>query len=255
VRGASFFASACVAVALQRWIPHGRVRGTWRLNLALWAVNLLVIGVACGGCACTVANWAVERGVGTLNVFAAPLWIAAPLTVLALDLVSYGWHRANHSLPFLWRFHQVHHSDRGFTTSTAVRFHPGELLLSLPFRLAVVAILGAPVVGVVVFEVSFGAANLIEHSNITYPRSLERRLERLLVTPALHRRHHGMSGAELGNNFGTIFSVWDRAFATYRESTSANRVATGLAQLRAELGLVAALGLPFASGRAPLPRG
>jgi sterol desaturase/sphingolipid hydroxylase (fatty acid hydroxylase superfamily) len=253
LRTVGFLAAAAVAVGLQRWAPHRRVRGSWRVNLGVWTVNLLVIGTVCGACACTVARWAAERGVGVLNAAALPWWAAVPVTVVVLDLVSYGWHRANHTFSFLWRFHQVHHSDASFTTSTAVRFHPGELLLSLPLRLAVVVALGAPVAGVVCFELLFGTANLIEHGDIAYPRWLERRLQRFLVTPALHRRHHGRGGAELGSNFGTVFSLWDRALGTYRESTSATRIDTGLAWVRTDLGLLAALRLPLASAQEPVP--
>jgi sterol desaturase/sphingolipid hydroxylase (fatty acid hydroxylase superfamily) len=244
LRALGFLAAAGLAVGLQRWFPHGRMRGSWRVNLAFWALNLLIIGAVCGACACTVARSAAERGLGISNVAALPLWAAVPVTVVALDLVSYGWHRANHAFPFLWRFHQVHHSDRSFTASTAVRFHPGELLLSLPIRLAAIVALGAPVAGVIAFELLFGVANLIEHSDIDYARWLERRLERFVVTPALHRRHHGKASGELGSNFGTVFSVWDRALGTYRESTSA---------IHTDIGFVTTLGLPFSRAREPLP--
>ena len=88
-------------------------------------INLVVIGVACGACVCTAAQWAAGAHVGLLNLAHAPLWIAVPITVACLDAVSYGWHRANHRLPFLWRFHRVHHLDQTPNFSTALRFHPG----------------------------------------------------------------------------------------------------------------------------------
>jgi sterol desaturase/sphingolipid hydroxylase (fatty acid hydroxylase superfamily) len=251
LRAAAFIAAAGLAFGLQRVSPHARIRGSWRVNLGLWAVNLVVMGAVCGACACSVAVWASRHGLGVLNAIDAPSWLALPVSVVALDLVSYAWHRANHVFPLLWRFHQVHHSDRAFTASTGVRFHPGELLLSLPLRLAMVVALGAPAAGVIVFEVVFTLANLLEHGDIDYPCRLERSIERLFVTPALHRRHHGKEGRQLGSNFGTIFSLWDRLLGTYGESTSAARVDIGLAQIREDLALFGALALPLSSARAP----
>ena len=230
-RLAGFVLAGGCALALQRLRPHARLRGSARVNLGLWLLNAALLSAVCGACACTVARWAAAHGVGLLNGVAgvaAPMWAGVPLTIAALDLVSYCWHRANHRVAFLWRFHQVHHSDPSFTVSTGLRFHPGELLLSLPLRLLAVAALGASPLAVVVFEVVFTIANLVEHGNIGLPLRLEQRLARVLVTPALHRRHHTCRAPELNSNFGTIFTVWDRALGTYGESTSAVLVDTGL---------------------------
>ena len=252
LRGAGFVLAVGLAVALQRLSPHARLRGAWRVNGGFWVVNLVVLGVVCGACACTASLWAAAHGFGALHLAAAPAWIAIPVTVVVLDLLSYGWHRANHAFGPLWRFHRVHHSDTTFTVSTAARFHPGELLLSLPLRLAAVVALGAPVAGIVVFEVLFTFANFVEHGDIDYPRALERRLQRAFVTPALHRRHHGRADGQLGSNFGTIFSVWDRWLRTYGESTSAAVVRTGLPGQADALGLRAAVALPLRTlGRWP----
>jgi sterol desaturase/sphingolipid hydroxylase (fatty acid hydroxylase superfamily) len=145
-----------------------------------------------------------------------------------MDLVSYIWHRANHVVPFLWRFHQAHHSDSDYTVTTALRFHPGELLLALPVRLLAVAALGVPIVGVIVFEVIFAFANFYVHGNIDLPLKIERVLSRLFVTPALHRRHHSREARLLNTNFGTIFSFWDRLLNSYGENRSDVQVSTGL---------------------------
>src|SRR5262249_61631073 len=120
---------------------------------------------------------------------AVPDGAATPAALVLLDLVSYGWHLANHRVAPLWRLHQVHHSAPTFTVSTGLRFHPGELLLSLPVRIAAVVLIGASVEAVLIFEVVFAFANLIEHGDIDAPHDLEQALGRLLVTPALHRPH------------------------------------------------------------------
>jgi sterol desaturase/sphingolipid hydroxylase (fatty acid hydroxylase superfamily) len=228
VRGVGFIAAVALAWLLQRLRPHARLRGSWQVNGSLWVTNLLVVGAVCGACACTVARWAEARGIGVLNMIPAPWWLAMPAVMVALDLVSYAWHRANHRVRFLWRFHQVHHSDPAFTASTAVRFHPGELLLSLPVRLTAVALVGASVEAVVCFEILFTIANLVEHGDIDLPLGLERVMGRVFITPALHRRHHTKSRPDRDSNFGTIFATWDRLFGTRVDSDSATAIETGL---------------------------
>jgi sterol desaturase/sphingolipid hydroxylase (fatty acid hydroxylase superfamily) len=245
LRAGSFAAAFGIAVALQRFRPHSSRRGSVRVNVGLWAVHGLATTAVCGACVCTVARWAAGAGVGLLNGAVVPLWLSIPTTVVALDLVSYVWHRANHVVPVFWRFHRVHHSDPSFTVSTALRFHPGELVLSIPLRLLAVVLLGAPVVGVVVFEALFAVSNLVEHGDIDLPLVLERVVGDAFVTPAIHRFHHTRAGLDRDHNFGTILVLWDRALGTYRPSTSATRVDVGLTEVRESLGLGAALLLPL----------
>jgi sterol desaturase/sphingolipid hydroxylase (fatty acid hydroxylase superfamily) len=247
LRGAAFVAAVALAVLLQRLRPHARLRGSWQVNGGLWFVNLIVTGVVCGACACTVARWAAGAGFGVLNVVPVPRWFGISTTLVALDLVSYSWHRANHRIPFLWRFHQVHHSDPSFTTSTGVRFHPGELLLSLPVRLTAVVSLGASAEAVVLFEVVFTVANLLEHSDIDLPLLFERTAAHVCITPALHRWHHAKRGRDRDTNFGTIFAIWDRLFDTYAGNDSGTAIETGLPSLD-DLSLPRALVLPLERG-------
>jgi sterol desaturase/sphingolipid hydroxylase (fatty acid hydroxylase superfamily) len=244
LRLAGFILAVAIAVSLQRIAPHARLQGSWRTNLGLWAINVVVLGAVCGACGYTVARWASTAGVGVLALVPMPRAVAIIASVVALDVVSYGWHRANHQLRWLWRFHQVHHSDTTFTVSTGVRFHPGELLLSLPVRLSAVAALGAPPEGVVFFELIFAVANLVEHGDINLPPRLERRLAQILITPALHRRHHAKQVAELNTNFGTIFSLWDRCFGTFLANGSAADVQTGLPGMSGAPGVVQAMLFP-----------
>ena len=233
-----------VALALQYLAPHARHRGSVRTNLGLRGVNLLVVGAVRGACACAAARFAEQTGLGLFNVMQAPLWARVVATIVALDFVSYGWHRANHVIPALWRFHAVHHSDSSFTVSTALRFHPGELLLSLPLRLAAVIAVGASPVAVVAFEAMFALSNYVEHGDIDLPAWLERRLGRVFVTPALHRLHHARKPTDREHNYGTIFVTWDRLLGTHRASDSTVRVEVGLAGLDNSLDLRRTLGLP-----------
>ena len=245
VKSIGFVLALATAVGIQRWRPHRRLAGSWRSNGGLWAINAVVLGLVCAGCACTVSLWARDGGLGLLNQGATSLWVALPVSVLGLDLVSYFWHRANHRVSLLWRFHQAHHSDPDYTVSTALRFHPGELLLALPLRLLAVAALGVPILGVSVFEVVFAFANFCEHGNIGLSEKVERTLRRIFITPAIHRRHHSLEARLLNTNYGTIFSFWDRAFGSYAESRPDARVETGLPGIEESLGTMGILALPY----------
>jgi sterol desaturase/sphingolipid hydroxylase (fatty acid hydroxylase superfamily) len=215
--------------------------------MGLWAIDTLVIAVACGACGWAVAAWADARGLGLLAWLEAGPWAAVAVGILGLDAVSYLWHRANHQVPLLWRFHQVHHADTSFHVTTALRFHPGELLLALPVRLAAVVALGVPPEGVLLFEIVFGVANLLEHGNFDLPRRLEPTVQRLFITPALHRGHHASNWRGLNTNFGTVLSAWDQWGGTFRRGDGERRVSTGLPNGDPTLArsLPASLLLPF----------
>ncbi len=230
VRGVWLASALLVVLAIERWRPHETLRPAWTANLGLWSIDALVMTLVCGACGFTLAAWAEGRGIGLLA--GASGWLSIGLGVLGLDAVSYAWHRANHRVPLLWRFHQVHHADASFHVTTALRFHPGELILALPVRLAVILLLGVPPAGVLVFELVFGFANLVEHGNVELPRRIELSLRRVLITPALHRGHHVADWRDLNTNFGTVLSLWDRLAGTFRESEPGRRVATGLPDRR-----------------------
>jgi sterol desaturase/sphingolipid hydroxylase (fatty acid hydroxylase superfamily) len=252
LRGASLVAALALGLAVERWRPHARLRPAWGTNFGLWAVDGVVMAAACGACGWWVAGWATSRGLGLFPALGAPAWAAAGLGLVGLDAVSYAWHRANHRVALLWRFHRVHHADESFHVTTALRFHPGELLLALPVRLAAVVALGVPPAGILAFEVVFGVANLIEHGNFDLPRRLEPLAQRAFITPALHRAHHVADWRELDTNFGTIFSGWDRLARTLRASDGARRVVTGLPDWEGPRApsLAQSLLLPFSRGRA-----
>jgi len=249
-RGVGLAAALVLVLMLERWKPHARLRPAWGTNLGLWFVGALVMAGVCGACGWVVAAWAAEHGLGLLAWIGAGPWTAIGVGLLGLDAVSYLWHRANHQLPFLWRFHQVHHADASFHVTTGLRFHPGELLLALPVRLGAVLLLGVPPEGVLLFELVFGVANLLEHGNFDFPRRLDPLAQRLIITPALHRAHHASDWRELDTNFGTVLSIWDRLGGTLHASDTGRSVVTGLPSWsRPEApALAASLLLPFTSG-------
>jgi sterol desaturase/sphingolipid hydroxylase (fatty acid hydroxylase superfamily) len=250
-KGVAAFAALAIGLALERFRPHARLRPAWRTNLGVFAAGTLATAAICGACGFAASAWAAGRGIGLLAAAGIGGWAAIGVGLLALDAVSYVWHRLNHSVPLLWRFHQVHHADASFHVTTALRFHPGELILAIPVRLAAIVALGVPPEAVLVFEAVFGAANVLEHGNFDLPSRAEKLVRGLFVTPALHRVHHTTEWRELDTNFGTVFSVWDRLGRTLRACDPARRVVTGLPG-RAEIGppaLGESLLLPFVAGR------
>jgi len=253
-RSLSLAAALALGLGFERWRPHRRLRPAWGTNAGLWALDTGVMAAVCGACTWVVAAWAGLRGIGLLA--GADPWLAIPLGMLGLDAVSYAWHRANHRLRLLWRFHQVHHGDASFHVTTAIRFHPGELLLALPVRLAAVVALGIPPAGVLIFEVVFGVANLLEHGNFDLPGRIDRAVQRVLVTPSLHRGHHAANWRELNSNFGTVFSIWDRIAGTLRPGEPDRLVLTGLPDWPGPgaPSLPESLLLPFRRGGRPAAR-
>lgn len=174
-------------------------------------------------------------------------WSGTPgliLDLLVLDLWVYGWHRANHRVAFLWRFHQVHHRDKALDVTTALRFHPGEVLLSALARAPVILVLAIPLSSVVVFEALVLAASAFHHSNWNIGPGVERVLSRFIVTPGIHWVHHHDRQADTDSNYATILSVWDRLFASRSPTERSPGMTLGVENAD-ELSFVRLAALPF----------
>jgi sterol desaturase/sphingolipid hydroxylase (fatty acid hydroxylase superfamily) len=185
------------------------------------------------------------RGLGLLHWISAPPWVAWPAGLLLLDYTMYVWHRLNHRVPLLWRFHLVHHTDLDLDVSTAWRFHLGELLLSCGWRALQVLVIGPPVAVVLAFEVLFAAATAFHHSNWRLAPGLDRALAALVVTPRMHGIHHSTEERETNSNWSGIVSWWDRAHRTLALDRPQAAIVIGLPAYRAPLGVRALLTLPF----------
>ena len=164
-----------------------------------------------------------------------PPWFAFIATLVVLDFAIYIQHVVFHAVPALWRLHRMHHADRDFDVTTGLRFHPLEILLSMVFKLAVVAALGAPAAAVLVFEVVLNATSLFNHGNVGLPAGLDRVLRWIVVTPNMHRIHHSVRPEETNSNFGFNLPWWDRLLGTYRDraATDERVMPIGLDQFRA----------------------
>ncbi|MCE2892254.1 MAG: sterol desaturase family protein [Hyphomonadaceae bacterium] len=151
--------------------------------------------------------------VNWLQLTGAWVWVAC---FLILDFAVWGQHVLSHKIPFLWRLHRLHHCDVVMDVTTALRFHPFEIVASLIFKGSIVALLGAPPALVFAFELVLGAGALFTHANIALPNRLDRLLRWALVTPAMHLIHHNPNPVATNSNYGFSFSIWDRLFGTYR---------------------------------------
>ena len=183
-------------------------------NLALVGLDTLLVRLLFPVLAVGFASEMEQRGIGLFNFIALPHWLVVLLAIILLDLAIYWQHRLFHVVPLFWRMHRVHHADPAFDTTTALRFHPLEIMVSMLIKLAVVAELGAPPLAVLLFEVILNATAMFNHGNVSLPPALEQRLRWLLVTPDLHRVHHSIHGDEMNRNFGFNLSLWDRLFAS-----------------------------------------
>jgi sterol desaturase/sphingolipid hydroxylase (fatty acid hydroxylase superfamily) len=156
-----------------------------------------------------------EADLGLLPALALPPWAAIGLGMLLLDYTLWGWHLLNHRVPFLWRFHLVHHVDLDLDASTALRFHFGELALSVGYRALQVAAIGPAPLAVACWQAFLFASIFFHHSNLRLPLPLERALVPLVVTPRMHGIHHSVVDAERDRaNFANILTVWDYLHGT-----------------------------------------
>lgn len=186
-----------------RGLPRlARNAGLWLLNAGL--SPLVVI---------PVSLWASQHALGWRPDALRGGW-AMLADILLLDFLIYWWHRANHELPLLWRFHAVHHLDRFLDATSAVRFHFGEVLLSALARAAIIMLFDIPLASVLVFEALVLIAAIFHHSNLRLPERLERALARILVTPSIHWMHHHAVRRDTDSNYATILSLWDRLFGS-----------------------------------------
>jgi sterol desaturase/sphingolipid hydroxylase (fatty acid hydroxylase superfamily) len=218
VVGLAALAVAAVAAALllvERWRPLRRPTAALVPRLA---ANLVLAAIAFLAAAAFVRP-VVTRLLGLSGLAAlvpGPGWLQGIVAFLLLDASFYWWHRANHRLAWLWRFHNVHHLDPDLDLTTAVRFHFGEIALSSLFRVLQIAAIGPSLAAFAAYELCFQAETLFHHSNVRLPLAFERVLARLLVTPRMHGIHHSQVEAEASSNYGVVLPLWDRLHRTLR---------------------------------------
>jgi sterol desaturase/sphingolipid hydroxylase (fatty acid hydroxylase superfamily) len=184
-------------------------------NLGLWLCSAVLVTVLLGGLLVPASQWLEARQVGLFFGLHWPLWLTVACGVLLVDAADYLYHRLSHDARWLWRLHQVHHSDDMLDVTTNVRAHPLHVVLTVGWRLVVLAALGLPMWIAIVRDVLALPLAMYSHSNVRCPERVDRALRTLVVTPAMHRIHHSTQAHETDANFGSLFSFWDRWFGTY----------------------------------------
>ena len=210
---------------LERLRPEARQALVWS-NFQRWARNygLLLINTALSaGIVIPLTLFAADLAPNWRSGWNVPLAVEICLDVLLLDLFIYWWHRVNHEVPFLWRFHKVHHLDEQLDSSSAVRFHFVEVLLSACGRALLMVLLDVKFIAVVIFELIFALSVIYQHSNVDLGNKIDAWLSRLIITPKLHWTHHHQQLPYTNSNYGSIFSFWDRIFASRQELPTASR--------------------------------
>ncbi len=203
-------------------------------NLTLSVLNAALIVLTCFGLWWTVSQWTEENSFGLLHWFRLPGWAHWAGVFLLLDLWMYAWHRLNHRLPFLWRFHRVHHSDARMDVTTANRFHIGEVAMSCLFLTPVMALLGLQLTELAAYQLVMFSVVQMHHANVRLPAIAERLLQFVIVTPFMHKVHHSNWRPETDSNYSSLFSFWDRLFHTFRWLNDPQTLRLGLDELGAD---------------------
>jgi sterol desaturase/sphingolipid hydroxylase (fatty acid hydroxylase superfamily) len=235
-------------------LERDELRGAWKsrrwiANVGLLLLSSVILRIVFPAAAVGAAFWAQQMEFGLFHLLPVPPVAAGVLAFVLLDLAVWAEHVASHKIPLLWRFHRVHHVDTAVDVTTGLRFHPGEILLSMVWKAAVVVALGAPPLAVLIFEIVLNAGSMFSHSNVRLPGWLDNWLRRVIVTPDMHRVHHSSRPDETDTNYGFNFAFWDRLFGTYlaQPAASHERMEIGLKAPRGRetSGLVWLLGFPL----------
>lgn len=215
----------------ETWRPffgqeEGRLRHAGR-NLAVAVINTVVMGLAFGYVMVVVTGWTRESRLGLLNNLGLGWPIRFTLGLVLLDCWMYFWHRANHVIPLLWRFHRMHHSDRHMDVTTATRFHLGEHVVSMLLKLGLIPLLGLEVWHLLVYDTLVIAVTQFHHADISLGR-WDRWVRLVIVTPDMHKVHHSDWHPETDTNYSTVLSVWDRLFGSFRRRDDPGTIVFGL---------------------------
>lgn len=219
IRATVFVVLFCI-FALSEWLrprrPLTAKKTTrWFTNWTIVVLDSVFVRLLFPLVAVGTALWASKNGYGILNLLNVPFLPAAIISFFILDFAIWFSHLASHKIPIIWRVHRMHHSDVDIDVSTALRFHPIEIAISMLFKMAVVALLGAPAISVILFEIVLNGGAMFNHSNTRLPLWLDRYIRWFFVTPDMHRVHHSTETNETDSNYGFNFSFWDRMFGTY----------------------------------------
>ncbi len=229
---------AGLLVAASSWEALRPARRRTRPRLARWFANasLLVLSsglmrLALPAGLLAIAALADTHQWGLLHLVEIHEALQVVLAIVLLDFIIYWQHRLSHRVPLLWRIHRTHHSDPDFDATTALRFHPIEMVASLGIKVGAILVLGASPLAVLLFELILSSAAIFNHSNASLGSRLDRVVRLVLVTPDMHRVHHSQRTDETNSNYGFNLPWWDRLFRSYKAQSAQEDFPIGIAEL------------------------
>jgi len=197
-------------------------------NFLLTILNAFLIFIMFVALWSMAADYAAGQHIGLLHQFSLPSWQKALIAVLLFDAWTYWWHRFNHVIPFLWRFHRVHHSDPKMDVTTSNRFHIGEIFISSVLRIPLIILFGAELWHIALYEALMFPIVQFHHANIGLSPQVDRLLRIFIVTPHMHKVHHSRYHKETDSNYTSMLSIWDRVFGSFRLSKDPSTIQLGL---------------------------
>lgn len=228
VRASIFFGVLIIMgiweVAAPRRKPTLSKTYRWVNNLGLTFFNGFIMKVIFPIASTGIAIAAYQNGWGVLRYFEVPSVLSVILFIVVMDMIIYFQHIMMHAVPLFWRLHRVHHADLNYDTTTGARFHTIEIILSMFIKFIAIVLLGPSVLAVILFEITLNATAMFNHGNVKLPKTLDKILRWLIVTPDMHRVHHSVEKDETNSNFGFNLSIWDRIFGTYRQNVRAGQL-------------------------------
>jgi len=201
-------------------------------NASAGLLNALIIAFLFSALTLKTLGLAEAHSFGIIHVLPWHPWPEGLIAFVLFDLWMYAWHRANHQIPFLWRFHRMHHSDPEMNSTTALRFHPGEIVISSFLRLIVISVIGMDFTHLLIYESIFHPVIFFHHSNIALPEKIDRLFRTVIVTPNMHRVHHSQLPGETNSNYSSVFSFWDRLIRSFRKRAETQTLVFGLAEFQ-----------------------
>ena len=223
IRLTAFAAIFAAMAAYELWSPRlertemtGAIRSKrWFVNLSMVVISSVCLRIIFPAAAVGTAIYAEQQGWGLFNLVGVPFVVAGLIAFIVLDFAVWLEHLVSHKWPILWRIHRMHHSDQGLDLTTALRFHPLEIIISMIWKALIIIVLGAPVLAVLIFEIVLNGMAMFNHATARLPLKLNAMLRRIIVTPDMHRVHHSAIQKETDSNYGFNLSIWDRIFKTY----------------------------------------
>ena len=198
------------------------------INLTFGGFNAFLVGFLFSSLTVFISQWSELNHFGLLHWMNASPLFSGCIAFILFDVWMYVWHRINHRVPFFWAFHRMHHTDLSVDSTTAFRFHTGEIVLSSLMRLAVIPLIGINLNVLMLYEICLQPIIILHHSNLKIPENWDRAFRFLIVTPNMHRVHHSQIREETNSNYASIFSLWDRLGKTFQKRSEFKTLVFGL---------------------------